>query len=300
MTLKVSNSEAVTAAECERRWMYQYHPEYSLQAVNGNISMDRGTAVHTVLESFFRSLMEGKDYSEAVSMAKNRFVMLVSETAGSKLGEEIMKLRPAFTAYFKYNREQILSWKVLGVELELTANLTDEFVVSGRIDLMVEALKGAFKGETIPIDHKTCYNFWTKNELEMNSQGPIYMHLAKENFPGSVVSRMFFNGIRYREVKDDENLARIVVLDAPKVFREGILDNHIKLMKRIKVWRDTPAAELREQATRSTNPYVCKNCSMRRLCRAELMQQDTTDIIRYEYEPNTYLYEQENSNDLQG
>lgn len=288
---KVSNSEAVTFGECQRKWLYQY--KYGLENVSGNISFDRGTAVHTVMETFFRALMEGADYDVAVKLSNKKHMELAVEHMGTDLGKAILSMAPMLKAFFYHKREEILTWEILGVELELEARLTDEVILAGRIDLLIRKVSGAFKGQTIPVDHKTAYNFWSEAEMEINAQGPLYSHLVKFNFPDRVVQNVFFNNIRTRLVQDTEELSKIQVMAVPKSLRNAMVDNHIKLATQVVKWHEMSMDEAKAQATRSPNPYVCKGCSMRKLCRAELDGIPTEDIIKNEYRRNSYLYEQE-------
>src|SRR5690348_16195230 len=149
---EVSNSEAITMGECARKWMYQYHRGYHLESVTGNLSFDRGTAVHDIMEYFFRALMDGCDYDTAVKIAMTRHTQLILDTMGTDLCIEVQKLKPAFDAYFINERERILTWEILGVELLLRMPIAFGLTLVGRIDLLIKVKSGPFKGETIPVD----------------------------------------------------------------------------------------------------------------------------------------------------
>ncbi len=287
---EVSNSEAITLAECQRKWLYQYHPGYHLEAVTGNQSFDRGTAVHTILESFFRAYMETYDYDFSVNIAMQKHALMIVEAMGTDMGKVIADLHLPIKQYFINERERILTWEILGVELLLRAPLAFGLEAVGKIDLLIRIKRGPFKGETIPVDHKTCYNFWSEAELEVNSQGPLYTYLVKHNFPDRVVQRVFFNNVRWRIVADKAEMSKIQVLDVPKIYRQNILANHERLSVQVANWHDLPVEDARERATRSPNPYVCKTCTMRKLCRAELLGQDTKSLVANEYRPNSYGY----------
>jgi hypothetical protein len=91
-------------------------------------------------------------------------------------------------------------------------------------------------------------------------------------------------------------MSRIQVLNLSKKYRQGMLDNHQKLAVRVGTWHNMTVEDAREVATRSPNPYVCKTCSMRKLCRAELEGQDTKYLIANEYRPNSYGYDKQEDN----
>jgi len=70
-----------------------------------------------------------------------------------------------------------------------------------------------------------------------------------------------------------------------RTFKEQIATT-----ERIAAYKEMPLEEWSEKAVRVANSMVCKSCSFRDLCIAELNGSDGKLMRRVDFEPNTYGY----------
>jgi hypothetical protein len=293
-TYNVSNSEATDFGSCQWKWMLAHHGAFNLESKAENVNFYRGTVVHSVLEAFFRPYAEGADYDKCVIMAKKQLHMerlkVLGDADNIELYAALKPLQEAFDLYFVQQKATILTWEILGIELLLSVPMSMGTNLTGRIDLLVRPRSGPFKGETIPVDHKTCYNFWSDAEMQINSQMPLYGFLVKHHYPDHVIQRAFINNVRWREVKDDAARSKIQVFSFTRKYQQTIIDNHERLSRHVAAFRDMPIEDVRDRLTRTVNPYTCKNCSLRKLCLTQLQGGDEKSVIENDYQPNSYGY----------
>lgn len=289
-----SNSEVMTWASCRRKWVFQYHPGYRLQRP-APTSFRRGTAVHEVLQTFFTQFKKSYRYDDSVEAAMQKWselVMSFMKAQEAEMCKVVSELQMPLQWYFENERRKIETWEILAVEETFRMPIRFGLEAVGQLDLVLKHHSGPNKGQTVPLDHKTCYNFWSDSELEINSQGPLYAMILKYNFPEAVIRQVYFNQVRYRlDIKEQEARSKIHAWPLDRKYSANILDNHEKLSAEIADFYDMPREDAIERTTMAVNPYVCKTCTMRKLCRAVTNGEDTTNIEKYDYEPNSYGYD---------
>jgi hypothetical protein len=292
MTIKVSNSEALSLT-CEAKWMYAFHPGYNLEPKTLSMALTRGNVGHKALEHFFTGVMEGQSRDKCEALALQYLVdtmSVASSTADMPLMEIITELLPLMKKYFESHTLNtfLSSVEILGVEYGFEAELPGGFILPGRADLVVYYKKGQFKGETMPVDNKFVYNFWSEDDFRMNSQIPGYIYGLREAMPDRVITRGMINQLRYRKNAVEQFVMTPIRPEKGEVTE--IIANHINCSGRVKELKETPVEELRKTVRRMLNKYNCKNCGFRSLCKSEITGGNTRELIKMSYQPNSYGY----------
>jgi len=291
---KVSGSEALSFSGCEAKWMFAFHPGFHLESKKIGPAITRGNIGHAALEVFFKEFMNTSSVDKAkettTSHLTNEMIKDLStgEAIRASLVGEVVTI---LDLYFESDtfKHFISNTHIMGSEYSMEMYVTDEIILPGRVDLLVYWTAGLEKGEVQPIDFKFVYNFWTENDFFYNSQIPTYVQLGKINYPHEVVRR---GGImQFRHRKDAVERFKLTGIKPSKPDIAGIMDNHIKISQKIVELKELPVEEARTKVTRTLSKYTCSNCSFLRLCKADLNGGDTTEIIKYDYQPNSYGYD---------
>lgn len=292
MTIKVSNSEALSLT-CEAKWMYAFHPGYNLEPKSTSMALTRGNVGHKALEHFFNGIMEGQSRDKSEKLAKQYLVDTISEaasTADMRLMEVTTELLPLMDDYFRSHTLNTFldSVDILGVEYGFEVELPGGFILPGRADLIAYYKKGQYKGETMPVDNKFVYNAWTEDDFRMNSQIPGYIYGLRAAMPDRVIRRGMINQLRYRKNAVEQFVMTPIKPEKGEVNQ--VIANHISCSERVKELKETPVEELRMSVRRMLSKYTCGNCGFRSLCKSELIGSNTRELIKMDFQPNSYGY----------
>lgn len=298
MTLRVSNSEALSVGTCEAKWMYAFHPKYKLEPNYQSTALMRGLIGHEALEKFFKHLLNfanGNYTGEVLEKAKESATsFLIEEIVTASKSEDfsrvdvITELVPIITEYFKSSTlsKFLDKIEILGVEVGFEVQVAPDYMLPGRIDLLVRYKKGQWAGEIVPVDNKFVYNFWSEDDFRMNSQMPTYIYALRQLYPNDVIKRSVINQLRHR-VNATERFAMTPV-ESTKIEVTNVIANHLRFMGRIdNLKSDSDPDSL---VTRSLSKYTCGNCGFKLLCKSDLNERNSKDLIKMEYRPNTYGY----------
>lgn len=290
--IKVSNSEALSLS-CEAKWMYAFHPGYNLEPKSLSIALTRGNVGHAALEIFFKSIMEGIPRRMAESAARNWLVAKMGQAASNtdlRLMQAVTELIPIIDQYFesKILNNFLASVNILGVEVEFDTELPGGFILPGRADLVVYYTKGPYKGETAPVDNKFVYNFWSEDDFRMNSQIPLYLHGFRTVYPNAVIRRGIINQIRHRSNAVDRFIMTPITPERGEI--NNIVGNHIRQSMRVAELKALSKEDITQSVQRTLSKYTCGNCGFRELCKSELTNGNTRDLIKMSFQPNSYGY----------
>lgn len=300
--LGVSNSEAVDAGLCMRRWWWAHHPEVHLAPQTFGPALTRGIVGHKALELFYSDLKKGIEYDDAAQGSLNFILkestaaMLASDDA--KL-EVLVYLRKLLEGYFEHYQDDVKYWEILDVEsfhlLEWPGET--EVYLPMRLDVVVYMIDGQFKGETMPVDHKFTNDFWQNWKFRLNSQLPLQIRaLRASRFagkPAPVVRRSIVNMIRTRKVEKlypVQTYKRAFVEAADGAAMEHVFENHLKVAKRVAALKRLPAAEAFQQTEAVWGSPNCQFCNFKSVCATQLEGGNVDMTIAAEYEKSTYGY----------
>jgi len=266
MFMSASHSEIETWVECERKHFYRYGKR--LESKEDNETMARGNIIHEVLSEYYLQRKLGADHVEAAThalpylgTALDRYDLYDAE----KMRGVCLTL-----LYWYWETYANDSWKILEVEVDYKVQLTSEFTLPVKIDLIVE---DPFDGIGL-IDHKVCYDFFNVDKVDMSPQLPRYMAVALEL--GIKPNFLMYNQLRWRNTKDNladprERFQRTPVpVTTEKVVT--IMREHMISAERISQLRSSGAEQWEQSIVRS--PSACQYCNFKELCDADLNNRD--------------------------
>lgn len=275
----ISNSEVTAYNECSRRHWYQYQQE--LQPRSYGIALTRGIVGHQVLEQYYKVIQEGFSVDDAKYFALGyleRLLTAHAEKAPFDYDKLTMlsQLHALIDAYIEFYRVE--EFRVISVEKTYIAPVDPSFSYGMKLDLLVEMIKGIYRGEIIVLDHKFIYNFKSDEELTIDGQLPKYIRTVAEA-EGILITRGIFNQIRYRELKNP---------NPEMIFRRSWIKPSKKAKDRIWTEQIDASDEIVNNPRpprRTLSPLVCKNCYFLQICRADLNDADTETMRKVDYMP---------------
>ena len=255
----ISHSEVESHGQCERKHYYAFTRR--LQPKSSSIALQRGNAGHQMLENF----LTGHD---------------IMHDPKGKLAEIDMMPKMeamALVTYWINNIWPTLSWKVHSVEQEFRVPIREGLIYPFKIDLIIE------KGRKLYIvDHKFASDAYSDDVVNILPQIPRYM--AGLRRVGINIEGGFYNFFRTRKLNNipDKYVIKPVVVSETR--RQESMKDLIAGMDAILENRPP---------IRTPNKMNCDHCGFYALCVAELNGQKTEFMERAQYEPNTYGYTEE-------
>jgi hypothetical protein len=251
-------------------------------------SLRRGIDGHYLMEVFFKNFAVHHHWSLALQALADEYQRAITNLRDEDKIGEITKLHGLVVGFLDHYRTTILTWDIQFVEHEFQVEAEPGVKFGFRPDLVIK-LGGYYQ----PIDWKFTYDFYLPVAQALLPQLPKYMWAMREM--GMPVKQGQYGFLRYRSMKNNapNNLYR---LGNPPVLFNRERDkrtydewievayeiNTLKEMNNLKVWES--------ESKRVGNNLVCKSCSFKELCAAELSG-GTGERIRQEmYEPSTYGY----------
>lgn len=300
--LGVSNSEAVDAGLCMRRWWWAHHPEVHLAPQTLGPALTRGIAGHKALEGFYCDLKKGVEYNDAAQGALN-YIFQQSTAAmmandGDKL-DILVQLKKLLEHYFEHYKDDIKYWEILDVESFHLLEWPGEpgVYLPMRLDLVVYMTDGQFRGETVPVDHKFVNDFWRQWKFRLNSQLPLQIRaLRASRFagkPAPVVRRSIVNQIRTRKVETiypAQTFKREFIEAADGAAMENVFENHLKIARRVAALKRLPAGEAFQQTEAVWGSPNCQFCHFKSVCGTQLEGGNVDMTIAAEYKKSDYGY----------
>jgi len=281
---RISNSEATSWLTCRARYRYEF--DMNLQKIGSSDALDKGNLIHAILEEYYKARMLGDSHEEAVVMGRKALIPAM-DTYGMEL---IAKVDPLMQAYF--NHYQHDNWEILSVEDSFDLPITDDFTMPTRLDLLVKTSDG----KIWIVDHKSTYDFWTTDDIELNAQLPKYVATLRNM--GYDVAGAIINQIRTRSVKNNDAadlFRRVKIVPSIAIIR-SVLSQQMAASKEITTYREQPEDIRKAIATPVLNKIVCKYCSFRGLCASEIAGGEIEYLVQNEYQPKQgYGYNNEKS-----
>jgi hypothetical protein len=282
-TDKSSHSEVESFAACERKHYYTYGQK--VQGRTTSDSLARGNVGHQALSQYYQLCALGAPEDEAVDAAFDAAKIEMKKynvfDPDKLLGQTITLLG----MYFDNYAEEYSRIKVLEVETMYNAQLTSEFVMPMRLDVILEFPPYG----VLAWDHKFCNDFFDVDKIDLNPQLPRYW--AALDALGKRVDGVWYNEIRYRNTKENnadpsQRFKRTnVPLKPAKVVT--VMREHMMIAKRITHLKSLPLVEWERSVVRNT--LACNMCQFPLLCSSDLDGgQDSDLIVNSFYEPREY------------
>lgn len=279
---RISNSEVSTWLTCQRKYYYEF--DLNLQPRRQGKALGRGVLLHDVLALYYERLKAGCTHSVAVTDARARLQTYLADDAfGMDTVAEVDNLLRGYWDYYQGDPD----WEILEVEKGYDLALTEDYEYALRLDLLV---KSRSTGQTILVDHKTAYDFWTEDDLDLNPQFPKYIGSLRAN--GVFVDKAILNQIRTRKLKNPtgEDLFRRTVCKPSIAKVQNAIREQVLSSREIVKHRALPVEVRASNSKRVLNKMICRNCDVKALCMSEYDGGDITHMIDTDYTQRTYGY----------
>lgn len=277
----VSPSEFDSYVGCERKHYYQYGLE--IQSKTTSDSLLRGTLGHHFLEMYFTDRLNGMDVREAIAASIKYMAMYLIMHPDEPYGEDAKKAVHEF-----YKTGGAADWTILAVEHEFKVALPyseEGASILFKVDLIVRDLNGHIG----IVDHKFKASFSNPYAYELMSQLPKYMGaLQLDGHQVDWVAYMEFKATG----KQDFHLDQLDISPARikhTMHEHSLIADRIIAKKRyvesepeigLEVWSN--------HAIRVQNTMICNNCPMKKICVAELNEQDAQGVLDANYQKKVY------------
>jgi hypothetical protein len=285
----ISQSEVDSYLGCERKHFYAFGEPTTegrgIEPLSFGMSLNKGLLGHTVLETYYKALME--DYSHKAAAERAITVLFEKAQEGVEYATELI---PLMVTYFDIYEDDRKVWIPLAIEQEFRLELGDSgLVFPFKVD-------GIFKhvpsGRMILWDHKFLWNYYMPNSVKIMPQMPKYIYALQQlGFP--VVDGMY-NMISTRN-NSTEPVRRVNcnIESQPTKMRQ-FMREQIMTMKQIQSKKEMDPEEWRNSVVRTASAFNCKNCQFLSLCTEDLEGAPGRALtIANFYKPNAYGYFEE-------
>lgn len=225
---QISHSRVQGYLDCRRKEFYGYNR--SLRKVQTSDSLFFGSAVHSVLEVYYKVILDmgGKGKTAEVLKAQQQSTGYARTQAMMKV-EELYRgdyddiegkpnLRRTMERYFD-EAEPFVSkgYRVLAIEKEFSLEYDEDTESEFRfiVDLLLEDPDGYY----VVVDHKTTYDWYSEIEINMNGQIPKYIGALRGI--GYKVAYGIYNFIRTRPMAGDKMLKPQLVIAVNNAIIDG-------------------------------------------------------------------------------
>lgn len=292
----VSHSEVDSYLLCRRKWYYGY--ALSLERKSTSSSLALGSAVHKILESFYRVILEAGDdtnlqmkaFPKAEEAARAAYDEIVA--GGFEDADRNATLEDIIFKWY-VNHEPFVKegWRILAVEKEFVLEYDTELEL--RYPFIIDLIALDPDGKTVVIDHKTTWDFYTEEASQLQPQVPKYIGGLRAL--GYKIDYGYYNELRTRLIKGtksskgvypgpklDQMLGHLVL--KPNGTRVvTTFTEQIETSKEIQALKSLPIEEVSKKSFRVANKMVCQSCSFRDICTSELNGGNTKLMMKTEY-----------------
>lgn len=284
----VSHSEVDSYLLCRRKHYYGYG--LSLQRISESHSLAMGTAGHRILEAFYQHILEEetiegqkKLFSSALDVARKEYDTIVEEgyeEANNRVALFHALFDPTW-GYFSQEPFVQSGWQILAVEADFTLLYDEE--TDSKYPFVVDMIAVDPQGETVVIDHKFVYDFYTPEATDLQPQIPKYIGALRAL--GYNVSYGAYNMVRTRKIKEPtpEQMHHYMMLKPNTTRVKATFLEQISVANEIQALKTLPLEEQDARAYRVANKMVCQSCSFRDICSTELVGGNVELMMRTEY-----------------
>jgi putative RecB family exonuclease len=201
--LHVSHSQIFTYLNCSLKYLFSYVEARKAERLS--VALPFGSAIHTVMERYYRSLMNGgiaeslealEDvFTESFSLAVDEANVPIIYKKDAPDNASVIAMGKGMLKAF-YETVDLDGMRIVDAELPLSATLYDENGLDQGIRLVgvIDLLLMNEAGELIVIDHKTAAQKKSQTAVDDDSQMTAYSYLLASNkymFPTAPVQCRF-------------------------------------------------------------------------------------------------------------
>jgi len=280
----ISNSEVGTWLMCRNSYRYQF--DMSLQPIRHSDPLSRGILGHDAIAAFYTVIGQTGDIVLAQAASDEVLQRALTDTVTYAM-EIVMDVRKILNVYYVMVQGDIPNWDIIEVETKHDLPLNPNYDMPMRLDALVRDKR---TGKIILVDHKFTYDFWTEDDLALHPQFPKYIGALRNK--GYSVDHCILNQLRTRKLKNpgtDDLLRRTEQRPSLAKIRR-FLQEHIVSAEEIVHYRSQPPEVRARLATRVANKMICRSCSVKNLCIAELDGSTIEYLVQTDYKKRTYGY----------
>lgn len=290
----VSHSEVDSFLLCEQRHFYAFAGG-GFEPNTFSDSLYRGIVGHSALEHYYKAIQSGSSKADAMDVGLTALQAFGLEATAkydilADLGQRIL---PRYFMDVAANWDE--GFRVLAVEktYRLTVPYEGiEMVLPFTPDLIMADPQGRVE----VWDHKFLYDFMNGSAVDLQPQIPKYIGALRALDMPVYGGR--YNTLRWRKVKSEaveDNFKRQPFVPSNARIRNAMVQQ-FKVMHKIGKYKAGPIAEWKSDVTRVLNNMICKSCSFKEPCSAEINGGDISLMMQVEYSPNSYGYKAEVEN----
>lgn len=265
--MRTSNSEVNTFNSCQRAHLYAYGMGFQEKG-DINPALYVGTFGHKILETFFNEYISSKNFDNAYLSAQTAFVHGMEEI---KDDSSLMVLCSAIWSpidkFIKNKKEELDSriFVPISTEEEIAVEINGVDYV-GRIDLLAK-----YKNNTTVYDFKFLSS-WPSDDIL--------------TFSGQLMGYAYALGIRHVGIiafNKSTKAYRIYYDSLHKAQMDTFVRNLFNTVQKIAEIKSLSIKDWQLEANRIYNPYICKNCSFARICKADARENPIGMIVSQYY-----------------
>ena len=294
----ISHSEVETFLSCQQKHYYAfgdstYGEHVGLEPMHLGDGLFRGLTGHEALSIFFTHIQQGLSINEASEAALNSVRVMGTRpeifTQPRKLEIVTDLAGRILPRYFKNDVVQQLDQGWFPVYVEQTFRLQMDFEEGSFIyPFKPDVVMRDSVGNLWVWDHKFVYNYYTMDEIQLLPQIPKYIGALRAL--GHHVKGGYYNMLRWREVKSDPTHVQSVEFKPSDARVQNAFRQQYNVMVEIARRKLQDRAKWEAENTRVLSTMVCKSCSFKMVCTADLNGLNTDLMRRVEYKPNSYGY----------
>jgi hypothetical protein len=295
----ISHSEVESYLSCQRKHFYAFGDstfgdQAGLEPTSFSDSLFRGIIGHEVLSVFYSRIKEGDSVESAGERSFETLRAIGARpdvlTHPSHLKIVIDLAGRILPRFYANEAVQALNQGWFPVHVEETFRLRFEigdktYVYPFRPDVIMRDAAG----NLWVWDHKFVYNFYTDDQIKLLPQIPKYVG-ALRACTDLYIKGGFYNQLRWREVKDLNAHVRHDKFVPSDTRIKNAFRQQYRVMGKIAALKSQATAEWEENVDAVLSTMVCKSCSFKHLCAADLDGQDTKLMKLTEFRGNTYGY----------
>lgn len=284
----ISNSEVASWLKCQRKYHYEYILDLEPKVLSGPIL--KGNLIHAMLEAYYLGKMDS--YTEEECRQAAQHVVNLEVMKRDCNIAELGKTRDLVMAYFDcFATDDDLRYEVIGVETKFKVPIPEYgFNIVGTIDLVLRDMED---NKYIGVDHKSSYNFWTDDQIQVSGQFPKYMFGLRNR--GFDVKSFMVNQIRTREFKSGNELFRRTMIRPSDKRIAAVIQQHFNAGQQIMNYRADPD---KNKTIPIYDKFLCANCPFFSLCDSDTEGAPIQHLIATDYqEHEDYGYNKENNNE---
>lgn len=298
--LSVSHSRVEAYMRCRRQEYYSYGRK--IQKRDTSIALALGTAIHSVLEALYSTVLaagmskakQRAAYPDGVKAALARVEEIYAE--GFTDSEKRAPLRLIIEKYLQrepfidnaWRDDDDRQWLILAVEKEFNLRWDDE--TDSQYPFVIDLIVKDPEGYTIVVDNKGVYDLYKYEDTILMPQIPKYVG-ALRALGYKVGNYGVYNMLRTRpdpktKVRPLQEWAQAmdVEVNATRVGR--VFDEQIEASREVHALDALSPEDRERKALRVFNTDICNRlCDFKDICVEELRGGNVAILMKTEYEP---------------